>query len=62
MEDVSKRIVAQVADRIRGHLEPATDGGPGAATYREPSPAKPVNAIGVLFSIVWERIKGWFGE
>jgi uncharacterized protein len=65
MEDVSKRMVAQMADGIRGQLEagPEADGGPGGAAIAErppPTPAKPVNAIGLLFSILAERIRGWF--
>jgi carbon monoxide dehydrogenase subunit G len=63
MEDVSKRMVAQVADRIREQLEdgPAPVGGAAPVAVREaPREAKPVNAIGLLFSILGERIRSWF--
>ena len=63
MEDVSKRMVAQVADRIRDQLEdgPAPVGGAAPVAVREaPREAKPVNAIGLLFSILGERIRSWF--
>jgi hypothetical protein len=40
-----------------------TGGGQAAAAARPASPpqAKPVNALGLFFSILWERIKGLFG-
>ena len=65
MEDVSKRMVAQMADGIRDQLEaaPAADGDTVAVAVREPRvarPAKPINAIGLLFSILVERIRSWF--
>lgn len=63
MEDVSKRIVAQMADEIRDQLEAtpaATDGGAVAVAVQKPRAAKPVNAIGLLFSILAERIRSWF--
>lgn len=61
MEDVSKRMVAQVAERIREQLEeiPAAANGAQEAV-KAPREAKPVNAIGLLFSIVVERIRSWF--
>jgi hypothetical protein len=62
MEDVSKRMVAQVADAIRQRLEaqPAAEGGVAVAVVSARPAAKPVNAIGLLFSILIERIRGWF--
>lgn len=62
MEDVSKRMVAQVADAIRQRLEaqPTAGGGVAVAVVSAPPAAKPVNAIGLLFSIFIERIRGWF--
>jgi carbon monoxide dehydrogenase subunit G len=62
MEDVSKRMVAQVADRIRDQLDDAPELGGGAApaAVSEPRDAKPVNAIGLLFSILVERIRSLF--
>jgi carbon monoxide dehydrogenase subunit G len=63
MEDVSKRLVAQMADGIRDRLEaaaPEANGGIAAATVQERPAAKPVNAIGLLFSILAERIRNWF--
>jgi carbon monoxide dehydrogenase subunit G len=100
MEDVSRRLVGQMADCIKANLEapeaeaqpeptagtapaaaaapPATEagaeGGPGdqgirtdggqpvaAARPASPPQAKPVNALSLFFSILWERIKGLFG-
>ena len=62
MEDVSKRMVAQMADGIRGQLEaaPAAADGTVAVSVTAPPAAKPVNAIGLLFSILIERIRSWF--
>jgi len=83
MEDVSRRLVGEMADCIKSHLEapeaapagaePAT--GPPAgpmAGPAEPAPArapatappraaKPVNALSLFFSVLWERIKRAFG-
>jgi carbon monoxide dehydrogenase subunit G len=123
MEDVSRRLVGQMADCIKAHLEapeaaaepaaeagaapaaeagaapateagaaPATEAGaapapaaaagpgdqgirtdggqagaapppasPPASPRASPPQAKPVNALGLFFSILWERIKGLFG-
>ncbi len=62
MEDVSKRMVAQMADGIRSQLEaaPAAQDGTVAVAVAAPPAAKPVNAIGLLFSILIERIRSWF--
>lgn len=62
MEDVSKRMVAQMADAIRERLEaaPGADGVVAVAAVSAPLATKPVNAIGLLFSIFIERIRGWF--
>lgn len=62
MEDVSKRLVAQMADNIREELEstPATARGPAVATVTQRAPAKPVNALALIFSILAERMRSWF--
>jgi carbon monoxide dehydrogenase subunit G len=62
MEDVSKRMVVQMAGCIQSRLEaePASEGGTVAVAIKAPPVAKPVNAIGLLFSILIERIRGWF--
>ena len=84
MEDVSKRLVSQMADCIKANLEtaaapepapasddgaPATGGGASGAT---PAPAataappvasaKPVNALGLFFAVLWDRIRRLFGR
>ena len=78
MEDVSRRIVNDMAACIKANLEaaeapsapPTADaGGPGAAAPAPAAPvaaaamtsAKPVNAFGLLFSVLWARIKRLFG-
>jgi carbon monoxide dehydrogenase subunit G len=101
MEDVSRRLIGQMADCIKANLEtpeaaaepateagaePATEAGAEPATEAGPAPAagagvaggpggqaaaaapaaslpqaKPVNALSLFFSILWERIKGLFG-
>jgi hypothetical protein len=87
MEDVSKRLVSQMADCIKANLEsaaepasrpaPAANGATGpapvpptspsaapapapAATPTAP-PARPVNALGLFFSVLWGRIRRLFG-
>ena len=79
MEDVSKRLVSQMADCIKANLEteaepeaaappearPATDGGATAAapvTTAAPAAARPVNALGLFFSVLWDRIRRLFGR
>jgi hypothetical protein len=82
MEDVSRRLVGEMAACIKANVEAAEShpapeasggAGPGAATNEgsaaltsPPSPtavatAKPVNALGLLFSVLWSRLRGVFG-
>jgi hypothetical protein len=75
MEDVSRRIVNDMAACIKANVEAGEPGGatasagpttngPGAG---EPAPplatatAAPVNAFGLLFSVLWARLKSVFG-
>ncbi len=86
MEDVSKRLIGQMADCIKATLEepdaapaeaelaeagarPAeaaeVGGAPMAAAatpVREVPQAKPVNALSLFFSILWDRIRRLFGS
>ena len=67
MEDVSRRIVTDMAACIKANVEAAEPGaapggGPGAAE-NVPAPQavnKPVNAFGLLFSVLWARLRGVF--
>jgi len=76
MEDVSRRIVNDMAACIKANLEATqvaseAPGGavsgsgsasPGAGTATAPAAttAKPVNALALLFSVLWARLKGLF--
>jgi carbon monoxide dehydrogenase subunit G len=68
MEDVSRRIVTDMAACIKANVEAAEPGaapagGPGAAEHA-PAPvatSQPVNAFGLLFSVLWARLRGLFG-
>jgi uncharacterized protein len=74
MEDVSRRIVNDMAACIKANLEAAqastataaeaSAGGPAAAGAPAYAPvattAKPVNALALLFSVLWARIKRLF--
>ncbi|HEY1421486.1 MAG TPA: SRPBCC family protein [Candidatus Dormibacteraeota bacterium] len=76
MEDVSRRIVNDMAACIKANLEaaeppsgPAGAVAPGAGSAAPArsttapttvTAAKPVNAVGLLFSVLWARIKGVF--
>lgn len=82
MEDVSRRIVNQMAACIKSNLEtPAADassppiGGevspPEGGDGGEASPsgnatvtaqAKPINALGLMFAVLWDRIRRLFGS
>jgi carbon monoxide dehydrogenase subunit G len=78
MEDVSRRIVNDMAACIKANVEAAEPGagggsgsaggtaspaGPGAAPAAAATPvtSKPVNAFGLLFSVLWARLRGVFG-
>ncbi|HMJ40494.1 MAG TPA: SRPBCC family protein [Verrucomicrobiae bacterium] len=72
MEDVSRRIVNEMAACIKSNVEagePAAGdtGGPGpsaagATAQGEPATAKPVNAFGLLFSVLWSRVRAVFSR
>lgn len=96
MEDVSRRLVSQMADCIKANLEtapapeqdaqaapavtpegalaaaPGVDAaaGSGAAASpaavppaaAQPAAAKPVNALGLFFAVLWDRIRRLFGR
>jgi carbon monoxide dehydrogenase subunit G len=73
MEDVSRRIVNDMAACIKANVEAAEPGagggeaatpsGPGAVPVAAAAPvtSKPVNAFGLLFSVLWARLRGVFG-
>jgi len=71
MEDVSRRLVGEMAACIKSNVEAGEttsaampergDSGPGAASPA-PATAKPVNAFGLLFSVLWARLRGVFGS
>jgi len=75
MEDVSKRLVSQMADCIKANLEaeavpaaaPAaaaaagTTATPAAAPPAAPAAARPVNALSLFFSVLWARLRRVFG-
>jgi carbon monoxide dehydrogenase subunit G len=75
MEDVSRRIVNDMAACIKANVEAGEPGGaagstsaatngPGASASAPPpsaATAAPVNAFGLLFSVLWARLKSVFG-
>ncbi|TAN31420.1 hypothetical protein EPN29_13405 [bacterium] len=71
MEDVSRRIVNEMAACIKANVEagePASpaDSSPGGAKTAPAAPApaaaKPVNALGLLFSVLWARLARIFSR
>ena len=93
MEDVSRRLVSQMADCIKSNLEtpapapapgevreatgeataegaveaaPGVDAaavsGPAAAPAAAPPQSRPVNALGLFFAVLWDRIRRLFGR
>jgi carbon monoxide dehydrogenase subunit G len=72
MEDVSRRIVNDMAACIKSNVEagePAAGGaeGPGpsavtTAAQAGPAAAKPVNAFSLLFSVLWSRVRAVFSR
>jgi uncharacterized protein len=80
MEDVSRRLVNEMATCIKANVETANPppqaspaaGSPqgGGAQPDAPSPAapaaavataRPVNALSLMFAVIWDRIRGVFG-
>jgi carbon monoxide dehydrogenase subunit G len=76
MEDVSKRLVSQMADCIKANLESEAGPAPapvaagaetaaaapsGASPVAAPTAARPVNAVSLFFSVLWGRIRRLFG-
>ena len=80
MEDVSRRLVGEMATCIAANIEaeephsgtssnPSTSSSPSSpsststpAPAREPATAKPVNAFGLLFSVLWARMRRLFAS
>ncbi len=70
MEDVSRKIVNEMAACIKSNVEaaePAAGGDAGASAPSDaPKPvaatAKPVNAFGLLFSVFWSRVRAVFSR
>jgi carbon monoxide dehydrogenase subunit G len=72
MEDVSRKIVNEMAACIKSNVEagePAAEAGNGpgasaasAAPQAVAATAKPVNAFGLLFSVLWARLRGVFSR
>jgi uncharacterized protein len=70
MEDVSRKIVNEMAACIKANVEAGEPGdhiggggsGPGAPTNpaapSAPATARPINAFGLLFSVLWARLTG----
>ncbi len=70
MEDVSRRIVNEMAACIKANVEAGEPGaniggggtGPGAdanpSAGSSPATARPINAFGLLFSVLWARLTG----
>jgi hypothetical protein len=69
MEDVSRRIVNDLAACIKANVEgeqrpaPVSGGSEGAVGAPAPTPvtAKPVNAIPLFFAVLWTGIRRLFG-
>ena len=69
MEDVSRRIINEMAACIKANVEggeqhaAAVSGGSVSADAQAPAPvtARPVNAISLFFQVLWEGIRRLFG-
>jgi hypothetical protein len=72
MEDVSRRLVGEMAACIATNIEAEEPHSAGSADpssssstpapAQAPAEAKPVNAFGLLFSVLWARLRGLFGS
>ena len=64
MEDVSRRIVNDMAACIKANVEagePASEESGASGNPAVPVTAKPVNAIGLFFQVLWTGIRRAFG-
>jgi uncharacterized protein len=73
MEDVSRRIVNEMAACIKANVEgghdlpaaPTVEGGadnaPASAPMTAPATARPVNALSMFFQVLWAGIRRLFG-
>ena len=67
MEDVSRRIVNEMAACIKANVEggeqhaAAVSGGSVSADAPAPVTARPVNAVPLFFQVLWEGIRRLFG-
>jgi hypothetical protein len=64
MEDVSRRIVNDMAACIKANVEAgeqASGSGATSETPAAPVTAKPVNAISLFFQVLWAGIRRAFG-
>jgi carbon monoxide dehydrogenase subunit G len=72
MEDVSRRIVNDMAACIKANVEaqepgsstPAAGGSTAAASGSTPAPpvtAKPINAVSLFFQVLWTGVRRLFG-
>lgn len=70
MEDVSRRIVNDMAACIKANVEgghdqpaapPVADGAPAPAATSAPVTARPVNALTMFFQVLWAGIRRLFG-
>jgi hypothetical protein len=69
MEDVSRRIVNDMAACIKANVEgqepaPAVSGGSPVEAMSAPPPAvtaKPINAVTLFFQVLWSGIRKLFG-
>ena len=69
MEDVSRRIVNEMAACIKANVEAGHDlppqaiegGAPAPAPATAPVTAKPVNALSMFFQVLWAGIRRLFG-
>src|SRR5713226_3163160 len=72
MEDVSRRLVGEMAACIAANIEAeephsAASANPSSSSSTQapaqaPATPKPVNAFGLLFSVLWARLRGLLGS
>ncbi len=64
VDDVAKRLVADMAGCIAGRLAPAEAGasGPAGPAVEAPARAKPIGGIRLMARVLWGRLKRIFGR